>query len=71
MCKETPEEIFARAAAEMKRHMDAVNNKKTKDFDKWWHGKIWGWFEAAEGNLPRTRKILGLAPCECPNSATN
>ena len=71
MCKETPEEIFAMAAAEMKRHMDAVNNKKTKDFDKWWHGKIWGWFEAAEGNLPKTRKILGLAPCGCPNSATN
>ena len=71
MCKETSEEVFALATAEQAKHLRLLSDKGTKEFDKWWRGKIWGWYDATEGDLAGTRKILGLPPCECPKSATN
>ena len=70
MCKETPTEILALLKSEQKRHLKALNSRESKEFDKWWHGKIIGWYEAAEENAAKSRKLLGLPECNCPKNAT-
>ena len=71
MCKETKEELDRLVQEELNRLHRRLTDKKVKEFDKWWIGKIIGWFDAARGNPAKIRKILGLEPCECPKSATN
>jgi hypothetical protein len=71
MCKETKEDLDRLVQEELSLLRGRLKDKKTKEFDKWWNGKIIGWFDAARGNPAKTRKILGLEPCECPKSATN
>ena len=65
MCEMIEKEVFRRAKAERQRHLLALADPGTKEFDKWWHGKVAGWFEAAAGDLVRCRSLLGLPPCEC------
>lgn len=65
MCQETPEVLKKMAEAVIARHLNLMSKKETPEFSKWWHGKIAGWFEAADGDLQRTRKLLDLPPCTC------
>lgn len=68
MCLETDKEVFKMASDERARFITRLYSKTTKDFDRWWIGKIIGWFDAAEGDIARTRKLLNLPPCTCQHS---
>ena len=65
MCTETEKEVIKMASEELARFINRLNSKSTKEFDRWWIGKIIGWFEAAEVDIDRTRKLLNLPPCNC------
>ena len=69
MCNETPAELLALLRSEQERHLNAFNSKDTKAYDKWWHGIVIGWYEAVEGNVAKSRTLLGLPECNCPKKA--